>query len=396
MTAPNEFSDAFTEETIRPAIDGNGQDHERPPESGNDGPWEYPLSESNGNGRDSSGAKKLQRSPVITLDDWLKRELPPPDFLLGHWLTTTTRALLFAPTGIGKTLWGVGAAVGASAGVGFLHWQGRRPARCLYIDGEMARRLLKQRLVDEVQRSGLQPKGMHILSHEDVSNFAPLNTPQGQAQIEHVIKLIGDVDLIVFDNIMCLILGDMKDEEGWRQTMPWLHSLTRRRIGQLWLHHTGHDETRGYGTKTREWQMDTVISLETIERPDTDVSFQLGFRKARERTPATREDFAEKRVALVNDQWKYLAANGGAGHGHVPPLALKFLEALHNAIAGSDAKMYGRPAATVEHWRAGCIKAGLIDSKDKPNSQRALFSKYKLSLISANRIACNDTMAWLP
>ncbi len=63
---------------------------------------------------------------------------------------------------------------------------------------------------------------MHVLSHEDIPDFAPLNTPEGQAQIEHQIKRIGGVDLIVFDNIMCLIAGDMKDEEGWRQTLPWV------------------------------------------------------------------------------------------------------------------------------------------------------------------------------
>jgi hypothetical protein len=356
------------------------------------------LSEPNCRGEDRGhngllGIDRPARSAVITLDDWLKRELPEPDFLLGHWLTTTTRALLFAPTGIGKSLTGVGLGIGASAGAGFLHWRGWRPARCLYIDGEMSRRLLKQRLVDEVQRSGLKPTGMHILSHEDVANFAPLNTPQGQAQIEHEIKRIGEVDLIVFDNIMCLILGDMKDEEGWRQTLPWQHSLTRRHIGQLWLHHTGHDETRAYGTKTREWQMDTVLSLETVDRPDTDVSFQISFRKARERTPVTREDFADKRVALVNDRWEFCAAEGRAGH--VPPLALKFLEALQNAVAGSDAKMFGQPAATIEDWRGECMKLGLID-KDKPdNARRATFSKNKLVLIAANRIASNETMVWL-
>jgi hypothetical protein len=27
----------------------------------------------------------------------------------------------------------------------------------------------------------------------------------------------------------------------------------------MWLHHTGHNETQSYGTKTREWQMDTVL-----------------------------------------------------------------------------------------------------------------------------------------
>jgi hypothetical protein len=119
--------------------------------------------------------------------------------------------------------------------------------------------------------------------------------------IEAVITKIGGVKFIIFDNVMS---GDMKDEEGWRQTLPLQHSLTRRRkIAQMWLHHTGHNENQSYGTKTREWQMDTVLFGQRLERPETDVSMKLEFRKARERTPATRADFAEMSVALVDDEW---------------------------------------------------------------------------------------------
>jgi hypothetical protein len=83
------------------------------------------------------------------------------------------------------------------------------------------------------------------------------------------------------------------------------------KIGQAWLHHTGHDEKKSYGTKTREWQMDTVLFGEKVERPDTDVSFKLEFRKARERTPQTRADFADITVALVDNTWTYNNLDGG-------------------------------------------------------------------------------------
>jgi hypothetical protein len=56
----------------------------------------------------------------------------------------------------------------------------------------------------------------------------------------------------------------MKDEEPWQDTLRWARSLTNRAIGQLWVHHTGHDDSRSYGTKTREWQLDTVILLKRI------------------------------------------------------------------------------------------------------------------------------------
>src|SRR5262249_55438093 len=158
-----------------------------------------------------------------------------------------------------------------AAGKAFMHWKAARPSRVLFVDGEMARRVMKGRLIDEVKRIGSKPEGFHLLSHEDVENFAPLNTPQGQTFIDHFIHKIGGVDMVFFDNIMALITGDQKDEEGWRQTMPFVLRLTRQNIGQFWLHHTGRDASRGYGTKVREWQMDNVWHLDKLERVDADV-----------------------------------------------------------------------------------------------------------------------------
>jgi hypothetical protein len=183
----------------------------------------------------------------LRLTDWLDRSLPRPDFVLGDLLSTTTRGIFWAPTGIGKTLFSMSMAFAMAAGSAFLGWRGRRPVRVLYIDGEMSRILMQERLRDEVARSGLRPDGLSILSHEDIPNFQPLNTKEGQAQIERELRKSG-AEFMFADNIMSLIGGEMKDEEPWRLTLPWILSLTRRRIGQVWVHHTGHDKTHGYGT----------------------------------------------------------------------------------------------------------------------------------------------------
>ena len=39
----------------------------------------------------------------ISFASWLNRDIPPLDRLLGDLLTTTTRMMLVAPTGLGKT-----------------------------------------------------------------------------------------------------------------------------------------------------------------------------------------------------------------------------------------------------------------------------------------------------
>src|ERR1035437_1804210 len=185
--------------------------------------------------------------PPLTLNEWRNRELLEPDFIIGHWLTTTSRALVTAATGLGKTNFGLALGMRAAAGIDFLHWQAHRTARVLYIDGEMSRRLLRQRVLDEEKRVGASPESFFALSHEDIKGFKPLNTIDGQAWMNALIDKIGGVDLVILDNIMSLTVGDMKDPEPWQQTIPWVLSLTKREIGQIWMHHTGHDVTRSYG-----------------------------------------------------------------------------------------------------------------------------------------------------
>lgn len=317
---------------------------------------------------------------------------------MGAWLTTTTRVLMVAATGLGKTNFAMALAIAVAAGDDFLHWRGQRKARVLYIDGEMSRRLFRRRIREAVDRQGSAPPGFFALSHEDLDGFAPLNTELGQATVDKVIERIerdGKLDLIVFDSVMCLTHGDMKDEASWQETLPWARKLTSRGIGQLWVHHTGHDETRSYGTKTREWQLDTVMLLEAAKRDDTDVSFSLAFTKGRERTPENRADFERTRIALVDDRWTS-EASAAEPPKKVAPKALKVLDALKNAIADAAAVKVGtRRAATLDAWRSECIRAGLIDMQKNPASGRAQLSKYREQLIAANRIACEGDLTWV-
>jgi hypothetical protein len=331
--------------------------------------------------------------PPLTIEDWLARDLPEPDFIMGDWLTTTTRGLLVAPTGLGKTNFAMAMGMHIAAGTDFLHWRARRPSRVLYIDGEMSRRLLRQRIADAVRRLGEKPSGFHAFSHEDIEVFPPLNTQGGQACVDGLIKVIGGVDFVVFDAIMCLLAGDMKDGEPWAQVMPWVRSLTKQKIGQLWVHHTGHDESRSYGDKTKEWQLDTVLHMDPVENAETDVSFNLEFRKARERTPATRSDFQTTRIALLGDTWRSEAA-GGTRKGHISPVGLKFLSALQNVLAGGAELHTGRRSTTLALWRGECVRMGLIDP-DKPKSASALFSKHRRELIAENHVVCDNEFAWL-
>jgi RecA-family ATPase len=356
-----------------------------------------PILEPIGPGTRSAAPPKIEIAtlPPLTLSEWRDRDLPDPDFIMGHWLTTTSRVLLTAATGLGKTNFGIALAIRIAAGLAFLHWLSRRSVRVLYIDGEMSRRLLKQRVLDEAQRLGESPVTFFALSHEDIPDFKPLNTIEGQAWLDAFIKKIGGIDLIILDNIMCLTVGDMKDPEPWQQTIPWVKALTKRSIGQIWIHHTGHDETRSYGDKSREWQMDTVAHLDAVKRDDTDVSFSMAFKKARERTPATRFDFQDVKIALVNDQWEHELTQTQRPD-KIAPQAARALDALRNVIASDRAvSLTGdRRASSREAWMDELALLGMIDPKGKADSARAMFARWRRELVAAFRIGCEGDWSW--
>lgn len=64
---------------------------------------------------------------ALTLEQWAVRDLPSPDYLLGEVLSTTSRVLLAADTGIGKTRFSIAIGMRAAAG-----GPGRQSTRALH------------------------------------------------------------------------------------------------------------------------------------------------------------------------------------------------------------------------------------------------------------------------
>jgi hypothetical protein len=335
---------------------------------------------------------------TFTASYWLNRDdLAEPDRLLGDLLSTTSRVMLIGPTGIGKTSFGVAVAFAAAAGKAFLHWCGRRPARLLYIDGEMSARLARERLRRENLRWGAVPETLWIINRDDFPNLPPLNTEDGQKFVEWLIEQIGDIDVVVFDNMQALLVGSLKDDDTWAPMIDWTKRLTARKIGQLWLHHTGHDTSRGYGDKSREWQFDTVGILKEVPNSGWLLAFQLEFTKARERSPENRADFDPASIWLDDDNIWRSSAKLSKPRKPPSPQGRKFFDALTDAVAKSGVRRpesAHRPSVTKREWKAECCRLGLVDTEKTEKQQATVVSKYRLELLALDWIACNGDFVW--
>ena len=351
----------------------------------------------------ANGATTSAELPQCTkLGDWLQRDLAGPDFLLGDVLSTTSRMILIGRTGLGKTNFAMALGIAIANGDPFLHWKaGEGPRRVLFIDGEMSKRQLKQRLEDAARRAGCTPNTFHALCRDDFPNMEPLDTEAGQRFIDRFIESIGGVDLIIFDNVDALTTDDEDfGAQSWQRTLPWIRNLTRCAIGQLWLHHTGQDETRGYGSKKREWQVDIVAVMEDAEHPESDIAFKLTFKKARERNPDNRADFEPTVITLAGDKWLSEKGNISGSGKTKKPLTDLALDVLNDEIARghgtiplpSERIPPETPCITTGAWRKAYELRSLSGNREA--AERAFYRAAKDLIEKRKLVAKHDLWVW--
>lgn len=323
---------------------------------------------------------------AATTSDWLQRPIAPLDALLGDAVFSTTgKTMLVGVKGIGKTTLAIAIGMRASLGLPFLHWTQGRPCNVLLVDADMGRRQLKDRIVAEAKRIGQTSNTFFALSHEDLT-VAPLHldaSEEARKAIEDFIeeRMGGKVDLIIFDNLASLVEGDLVSGAAWKAMMPWVRNLTERCVGQVWIHHAGHNTKRFYGSDTTSWHIDAVMHLNHVEREGIDVSFELNFdEKARDRTPDNRDQFARAKVALVNDAWQVegVAIAMPKKRMQLTPMEKKFFDVLG---ATGD-------VVTIEAWVKALIAANLLNAASAAgdgkitNSSRKLLSRHRKALVA--------------
>ncbi len=220
---------------------------------------------------------------------------------------------MFGETGVGKTLLTLDMAAAIASGSPMLGWAGQRATRVMYLDGELPAETFKERMQLIAGRYG-RDISLYGYNRDDLGDgqMPPLNEPKGEKWLMREIDEVKP-ELVVFDSIMALMDGVMGEEESWAPVKHLARKLTSRRMAQIWLHHTGHDKTKGFGTKTKEWEMDTVAKLNFAD--ESHEAFTMEFTKARLRTPANAHEFKPRTISLGPDGWLSEPLRGAPGTG---------------------------------------------------------------------------------
>lgn len=293
-----------------------------------------------------------------TVESWIVRDdIPEPQQLIGP-INRTSRVLMHAVTGLGKTHFAMMVAAHVAAGKSFQHWNVPAPARVLYIDGEMPPGLMQKRIREMHRRIGADlGRRLWFISRGDLvgtDDLSPLNEPAGRSQIEEWVKFV-KADFIIFDNIQSLTTGDLKETESWRSVQSWCQTLG---VAHMWVHHSNKDGTQ-YGDKSRAWQMDTVMSLLSVEGYEgKDLVFDLKFTKKREcdpgnpgdreNDPGNAENYQEGRFSMTKFGWTFTAAN------KLPDPELELVLGAKSPLTVAElAALFGRDKQTITGWGKG-------------------------------------------
>lgn len=230
----------------------------------------------------SIGSEKLELC-AVTLDELLKKELPPREYFLEPWLPKSGLCMVYAKRGIGKTFFALEIAMTIAAGGKFLSYRAPQKAKVLYVDGEMPANAMQERLANIQKRLNIHPEmiDLSIITPDLQDGVMPnISTIEGQ---EALSSLVEKADLIIFDNLSTLgSSGKENEAESWAPIQAYVLGIRKHGKSVLFIHHAGKNGSQR-GTSKREDILDTVITLKQPSnyQPSDGARFEVHFEKAR-------------------------------------------------------------------------------------------------------------------
>jgi KaiC/GvpD/RAD55 family RecA-like ATPase len=231
----------------------------------------------------------------ISAGDLLARSFPERPYVIDPWLRSGETALVWAASGVGKTMLSLSLAMAMATGGSAGTWKSDRPWKVLYVDGEMHQQDIKDRLVmlEETKAVAIGPHdeladGLVFVNRQGQApeaTFYDLTTADGQTALLDMCKQV-DADVLILDNFTTLSEG-LEDENAstsFKKIQSFL--LTTKQLGltTILVHHARKDGGAFRGSASIEVTFEVVLELQkpAIARVGG-ASFVPQFRKFRQR-----------------------------------------------------------------------------------------------------------------
>jgi KaiC/GvpD/RAD55 family RecA-like ATPase len=242
-------------------------------------------------------------------DDTIK----PRQQLCGPWLLERGFAMVFAPTGVGKSWFAMGVAAAVASGGKFGHWEAPEARRVLYIDGEMDASDLRMRFGNIIDAAD---GGDGELIAENVYLYARNDQPEGDTSFpdfgkpEHTERILAHIrsvrpKLVVLDNLSTLAtVDDDNAADAWDDFLKLLQKIRALGATVLVVHHANKGGDQYRGSSKIPVMFDTLVRLRRNDSANDVVgaAFLLDFTKNRMLTEDAGRTYT---VAFANEAWHW-------------------------------------------------------------------------------------------
>ena len=249
------------------------------------------------------GSADLQ---MPTLDELLEITFPERQHLLSPWLREHESSMVYAPAGVGKSLFALSAALAVAGGGEFLGWNPDAKAdgdgwRVLLVDGEMHIGDIQERvrlLLDAVPGIDRAKVGGNLRflarqqQHPD-ANFPLITSEEGKQFIQQEV-VDGKFDLLILDNFSTL--GRVVDENAassFDDIQDFLLRLKVEHVATMLVHHAG----KGGDFRGSSKLAATFETIAKLEKPREEI--EHGEAQFRVRWDKVRAGGRERRVRQV-------------------------------------------------------------------------------------------------
>ncbi len=251
-----------------------------------------------------------------TLQELFNTNFPNREYLLEPWLKQETPVLLWAPTGVGKTMLSLSIALAVAGGGELLGWKAAKSRKVLIVDGEMHIEDLTERskmLADTVEGIDKEAavRNTTILARQyqkPDSKFPDLATEDGQRVVLEMIQE-GDFELVILDNFSTLaMVEDENSASAMNPIIEFLMKMKQAKVACVLVHHSGKGEGTYRGSSKLETTFEVTLGLRKLEGLSYQhtAAFELRWDKYRgKRNDATTSRKVWLEVDSGVPQWMY-------------------------------------------------------------------------------------------
>ena len=221
----------------------------------------------------ASHANDNRQLKLVTFSELHSEKQEPRERLLAPWFLERQRCMVFAQTGIGKSLFVTSLALAIAGGGEVFGWKADKPRKVLIVDGEMDRSEIKQRIEPllETVSGGASERALSnitVLARDFQgadTRFPDLADPSGQQQLFDVVATL-QPEVVILDNASTLFrLDDENAASAIDPLIDLLSGVRSRGAATILVHHSDKHGKTYRGSSKLAATFETIIGLRKRE-----------------------------------------------------------------------------------------------------------------------------------